>query len=432
VQQGNDERRWDKPRGPARAHNQEKANVLKRITVDQLIPGMYIHQLMGSWLDNPFWRNSFLLKSGDEIERIRAAQIEEAMIDVSKGLDVPASAASTPEAAPLPGPINRQPREGRLQDIKTARPGDGNEQQRAKALFKAAKGQVTALFNEARMGRAIDANACLPLVDDISASVTRDPGAFISLARLKRQDEYTYMHSVAVCALMVGLARQLGLDEAQTRRAGLAGMMHDVGKALVPLDLLNKPGKLTPEEFRTVASHPVRGHELLMVGSEVDELVADVCLHHHEKFDGTGYPHGLKGDAISLFARMGAVCDVYDAVTSDRPYKKAWDPAESMRQMAQWKGHFDPAVFQAFIKTLGIYPIGSLVRLKSDRLAVVCSKGALLTPKVKVFFSIRSNMRIVPQELDLSSSLCSDKIVGVENPLVWKFEGLDNLWLDAA
>jgi HD-GYP domain-containing protein (c-di-GMP phosphodiesterase class II) len=405
--------------------------VLKRITVDQLIPGMYIHQLMGSWLDNPFWRNSFLLKGQDEIERIRAAQVGEVVIDASKGLDVSAAAAPAPEAAPPAGPIHREPREGRLRDGKAARAGEGSEQQRAKALRKAAKGTMSALFNDARMGRAIDANACLPLVDDISASVTRDPGAFISLVRLKRQDEYTYMHSVAVCALMVGLARHLGLDEVQTRRAGLAGMMHDVGKALVPLDLLNKPGKLSPDEFRMVASHPVLGHGLLMSGRDVDEAVADVCLHHHEKFDGSGYPHELKGGEISLFARMGAVCDVYDAVTSDRPYKRAWDPAESMRQMAQWKGHFDPAVFQAFVKTVGIYPIGSLVRLKSDRLAVVYGKGALLAPHVKVFFSIRSNMRVVPQELDLSSPQCRDKIVSVENPQTWKFEGLDALWVDA-
>jgi HD-GYP domain-containing protein (c-di-GMP phosphodiesterase class II) len=301
---------------------------------------------------------------------------------------------------------------------------------KAAALYRRSVPKIASLFSEARLGRAVDPAECEALVEEITDSVMRNPGALVSVARLKRADEYTYMHSVAVCALMVSLGRELGLQDQQLRHAGLAGMLHDLGKAVMPLDVLNKPGKLTDDEFAVMRTHPERGHELLAEGGGAGPVALDVCLHHHEKVDGTGYPHRLPGDHISLFAKMGAVCDVYDAVTSNRPYKNGWDPGEALRRMAQWKGHFDPRVFQAFVKTMGIYPTGSLVRLQSGRLAVVCAQNpaALLTPVVKVFFSTKSNMRIEPQELDLASSWCRDKIAGCESPADWPFKDLDQLW----
>lgn len=281
------------------------------------------------------------------------------------------------------------------------------------------------------MGKAVDAAGAQRLVDEISDSVARNASALISLARLKTADDYTYMHSVAVCAMMIALARQLGLDEAQTRSAGLAGLLHDLGKARMPMEVLNKPGKLTESEFGVMKSHPVEGHQMLLAVGNVDPIALDVCLHHHEKTDGSGYPKGLKGDEISLFAKMGAVCDVYDAITSNRPYKAGWDPAESLRKMAEWaKGHFDHQVFQAFVKSLGIYPIGSLVRLGSGRLAVVVeqSSRSLTMPLVKAFYSTKSDLRIPPELIDLSVPNCSDKIAGREDPAQWKFPDLNELW----
>ena len=218
------------------------------------------------------------------------------------------------------------------------------EVKRAAKICANGKAAVVSMFQEVRMGNAISAEAAGELVDEISSSVLRNPGALISLARLKTADDYTYMHSVAVCALMVALARQLGLDEKDTREAGMAGLLHDLGKALMPMDVLNKPGKLTDAEFTIIKSHPVEGHRLLVEGKSASAIVLDVCLHHHEKVDGSGYPDRLPGDKISLHAKMGAVCDVYDAITSNRPYKAGWDPAESIRKMTEWsKGHFDDA-----------------------------------------------------------------------------------------
>lgn len=177
-------------------------------------------------------------------------------------------------------------------------------------------------------------------------------------------------------------------------------------------------------------THPASGHALLLEGGGAGPIVLDVCLHHHEKIDGSGYPFGLAGERISLFAKMGAVCDVYDAITSDRPYKSGWNPAESLRRMAQWKSHFDPQVFNAFVKTVGIYPVGSLVRLQSGRLAVVTDQdsGSLLKPTVKAFFSTKSNMRIEPIEIDLADPRCQDKIAACESTQDWDFKDLDALW----
>ncbi|OGT03871.1 MAG: phosphodiesterase [Gallionellales bacterium RBG_16_57_15] len=401
--------------------------MLKRIPVEQLRPGMYVHELCGSWMDHPFWRGSFLLNNPDDMQTILSTGIKEAWIDTSRGLDVEDGTAEEAISAEVEATLAQADTTGKF----PARIDTAQEAARAVMICAKSKQAVTSMFQEARMGKALDAEDALPIVEEISTSVLRNPGALIGLARLKNKDDYTYMHSVAVCALMVSLARQLGLGDDQIRQAGMAGLLHDVGKMMIPLEILNKPGKLTDAEFDLVKSHPVEGHKMLQEGSGISDIALDVCLHHHEKMDGSGYPDRLGNEQISLYARMGAVCDVYDAITSNRPYKNGWEPAESIRKMAEWsKGHYDPVVFQAFVKNIGIYPIGSLIRLESGRLGVIVEQTAksLLTPVVKVFFSIKSNGRIVPEILDLSKPACRDKIVSHEDPEKWDVPDINQLW----
>jgi putative nucleotidyltransferase with HDIG domain len=404
--------------------------MLKRIGVQQLTLGMHLKEFCGSWMEHPFWRNGFVITDPKDIQSILDSSIKEVWIDCSKGLDVAPGESAVSEAeseAQVEAELNL----GAAQVREVARVSTSVELARAAKICAKSRQAVTSMFQEARMGKSVDTAVAKKLVEEISDSVSRNPGALISLARLKTADDYTYMHSVAVCALMIAVAKQLNLDEVQTRSAGIAGLLHDLGKAAMPMEVLNKPGKLTDEEFAIIKSHPEEGYKMLLASDNVDPVALDVVLHHHEKTDGSGYPKHLKADEISLFAKMGAVCDVYDAITSNRPYKAGWDPAESLRKMAEWtNGHFDPAIFQAFVKSLGIYPIGSLVRLSSGRIGIVVeqSEKSLLAPRVKVFFSTKANARVKPEIVDLSRSGCPEKIAAREDPEKWKFPDLDALW----
>jgi len=398
--------------------------VLKKVPVNQLTVGVFVHGFDASWLKHPFWRSKFLIKDQSSLREVQQSGIPHCWIDISKGQDVAAEKPRDPVVtAPAPKPEQATPPKRERRPL--------NEELQEAARLRARSAQaMRKMFAEVRLGKAIEPGECVALVDDVVESINRHPDALLSLARLKTADEYTYMHSVAVCALMVSLGRQLGLDDAQCRDAGMAGMLHDLGKAAMPQEILNKPGKLTDEEFDIIKTHPARGYEMLLDSTNVSDGAKDVCLHHHERYDGTGYPHKLGGDKISLLARMGAVCDVYDAVTSDRPYKAGWDPAHALSQMATWKGHFDTVVFQSFVKSVGIYPTGSLVKMRSGRLAVVLEQNAstLTKPRVKIFFSTKAGLPLEPQVLDLSSPSVVDQIESRENPENWKFPYLNELW----
>ena len=415
-------------------------SMLKRIRTQDLTLGMFLHEFCGSWMEHPFWNSHFLLKDADELASIHGTNIQEVWIDTSKGLDVaPNVHALTREVvdaaietafsqlADLPDfevpPGSLKPLTARAS---VSTPSMDEEMAHAARICRASKSAMVSMFNEARLGRALRVPDLQQLVEDISASIARHPDALISLVRLKQADDYTYMHSVAVCALMVALGRQIKLNNAQVRTAGMAGLLHDLGKARIPLSVLNKPGKLTDEEFSLVRQHPVEGHRMLVSGGMKDEAVLDACLHHHEKINGQGYPSRQQGNAISLVAKMAAICDVYDAVTSDRAYKRGWDPSLALGRMAEWSdSHFDARLFHAFVKSLGVYPVGSMVRLRSHRIGVVVeqSPGSLLLPRVSTFFCTQRNQRIAPETVDLSRPGCLDKIVARENPAHWKLPG---------
>jgi putative nucleotidyltransferase with HDIG domain len=396
--------------------------MLKKIHVRDVRSGMFIHEICGSWMDHPFWKKAFLLSDDEDLKTLKTCGVQEVWIDTEKGLDIGSEAVVSTHAE-----AEKKVEAELLKIVKepTAekRVPIHEELERARKLQAKSKAAVTSMFKEARMGNAIKVGEAAPLVDEISESITRNPEAFLNLARLKTKDDYTYMHSIAVCALMIALGKQLGLTGSDLKDVGLAGLLHDVGKMLIPDDVLNKPGKLTDEEFNIIKEHPRKGWEILQGSPDITTTALEVCLHHHERVDGTGYPERISDEKLTLFSRMGAVCDVYDALTSNRCYKHGWEPADTIRKMAEWRnGHFDERVFQAFVKTIGIYPSGTLVRLKSGRLAIVIeqTEKSLLTPIVKSFFSTKSNEPFLPELINLSKS--QESIVSAEDPVKWGFD----------
>lgn len=397
--------------------------MLKKIRVEDARLGMYLQEICGSWMEHPFWKKSFKMTDPKDLQTLQTCGVQELWIDTNKGLDVEGNVVSTTkkeEEQKIQAELKQAASEN-LKPVK--RVSMQQEVQRARAILAEGKTAVTSMFGEIRMGNAINVSEVGPLVDEISNSIARNPEAFLNLARLKNVDDYTYLHSVAVSGLMIALAKQLGLDGQDLKDAGVAGLLHDVGKALIPNEVLNKPGKLTDEEFAIIKDHPRKGWEVLKVAEGANDMALDVCLHHHERVDGTGYPERISGEKLTLFARMGAVCDVYDALTSNRCYKNGWEPVETIRKMAEWRnGHFDEQIFQAFVKTIGIYPSGTLVKLKSGRLAVVIEQTnkSLLTPIVKSFFSTKSNEPFLPELIDLSKS--QESIVSAEDNAKWGFD----------
>lgn len=414
----------------------------KRISVQHLSTGMYIYEMCGSWISHPFWRRAFLLSDPADLLRLRQSKVKEVWIDPRRGKDIApgipcvvwdpdhvdkgskstdADHRATPQARPLTA-------------IDTEPTSLGKELTRAKALCEQSREAMLDMFSEARMGRAISVDMAETLVNEITGSVLRNPDALLSVARLKTADNYTYMHSVAVSGLMVALARKLGMDEISIRRAGMAGLLHDLGKAQMDPEILNKPGRLTEAEFAHMKAHPRASYDMLRGSTDMDDQVLDACLHHHERIDGKGYPDALAGEEISLLARMTAICDVYDAITSNRPYKAGWPPSESLRRMAEWSNdHLDKRLFEVFVKTVGIYPVGSLVRLRTGRLAVVSepSLKSLTAPRVVVFYCTETERILSPQLVDLSQPK-QDRIVGQEDPANWPFTNLEALWQKGA
>jgi putative nucleotidyltransferase with HDIG domain len=391
--------------------------MIKKVRASDVRLGMYIHEIKGNWLEHPFWRKSFKLEQQKDLDKLLDSKLTEIWIDTSKGLDV----EETKRVDAVVNQVAAEPKRPVKKPVKTV--SLEQELAVAKKLHSKTKAAVVSMFGDARMGKAIEVEEASVMVDEINQSVERNSNALLSLIRLKTATEYTYLHSVAVCILMIAVGKQLGLQGEELKQAGMAGLLHDIGKMEIPDEILDKPGKLTDEEFDIMKSHPQRGWELLKSCDGIHEAVLDVCLHHHERVDGKGYPEKLSGDVLTLFARMGAVCDVYDAISSDRCYKKAWSPAESIHKMASWReGHFNEKVFQAFVKTIGIYPNGTLVKLKSGRLGVVMeqSKKSLTAPIVKVFFSMKANAHLPAEIIDLSKG--ADSIEKPEDPVKWNFD----------
>jgi putative nucleotidyltransferase with HDIG domain len=410
-----------------------------RVRKEDLRLGMYIQSLEGSWFDHPFWKSKFLLSEADDLRSLQSSDIDAVWVDADKSLAPAIAHLTAPAPKAVPEPVEDSAPEPQPEPAPAAgaapkprRQPRPNEYHAAQTVLEDCKAAVGELFAQVQNGNAAAAiEEAAPVVSGIAESVARNSDALITLTRIRTLDEYTYVHSVAVSALMINLARQLQLPPDYVRNAGTAGLFMDVGKAYLPPALLGKSGAYSPEEWTEMRRHPKLGADAVTASGEMSKIVADVCLHHHERYDGSGYPHGLTGDEISLFARMAAICDTYDALASVRPHRPAFGPADAVAEMYKLKGHFDDSLLASFIKSIGIYPAGSLVRLESRRLGCVAAqrRDQLTRPLVRIFYSIPQRSHLPVEEVDLADVPEPDRIVGREEPGRWGLPDWDTFAL---
>ncbi|MEO9468531.1 HD-GYP domain-containing protein [Parasphingorhabdus sp.] len=423
--------------------------MLHKIKTSDLELGMFIHSMEGSWFEHSFWRSRFVLNEAEQLEALMSGEVGWVTIDDARGKGSPehAQRKSQPPGTKLavrsrkPSPKQKQlPSDHHRsylpplaeRSAKRLSPRErAAEIRKASTTIKRSRTAVMALFGDARLGNAVKSRKIAPLVERISSSVDVDPTIILNMARLKSKDEYTYLHSVAVCALMINLARQMRVPEAQINDIGMAGMLHDVGKMAIPDDILLKPGKLDDTEWVTVRNHPQRGHDILSASEGVSDIALEVCLRHHEKMDGTGYPGKIPASSLSLFTRMSAVCDVYDALTSQRSYNKPLSASQALAKMQSWKGHFDQLVLRSFVESLGILPIGTLVRMDRDELGIVIgeSPSDYAAPIVRTFHSLDKDCAIAPKDIDTGRSK-TRRLLAEEHPDDWGFIDWINLSAD--
>jgi HD-GYP domain-containing protein (c-di-GMP phosphodiesterase class II) len=272
---------------------------------------------------------------------------------------------------------------------------------------------VATVFLEMRLGKGITSASVTPVIDSIIDSVQSNPFAFNGLMRFRRDSEAVYRHALATSALMIALGRSLALAPLELHAAGLAGLLLDAGISLLPAgddDGPFDPARLPQDVWR---SHVGLGEDFIR-RSRLSDAIARACLEHHERHDGTGWPNGTAGTALSRLGRMAAICDAYDWLVSPADGRDGLDPAAAVQAMRGDAGAYDPAMLDAFATTLGVWPIGSMVELRSGRLAVVIDqhRDALDRPLVAVFFAPASGLPVQDVWIDLNTCYGADAIAG--------------------
>jgi len=378
----------------------------QRIKRSELKPGMYVVSHGLGTFDSPLVQVDKPLLTPAHIDEYIPREVDEVLIDT--GIQISLLGQTRPVGVPITT-------------------GLGEELPIAKRLYADALVHVKGFVDDVRRGTDIDYRKATPLVTNFIDSVFRNEAAAVTLFKLRGFDEYTYTHSINVSILAVLLGKHLGLDKPTLLKVGLAGMYHDVGKARIPESILNKPGKLTAGEFQAMKTHPLEGYNIMKGQADLDPEILRAVVEHHERHDGSGYPRGLRGEDIGRFSRIIAVVDVYDALTSRRVYKDAMAPAKALGMMYQLRDRdFTPNAIENFIRCVGVFPVGSFVRLSGGEFGIVAATNPLrpTRPEIKVVLDARMRPQM-PRLLDLEAvenTPQAQEIAEVLNPLDYKID----------
>ncbi|MBF0164603.1 MAG: HD-GYP domain-containing protein [Magnetococcales bacterium] len=413
--------------------------MIKRIPVRQLRAGMCVHDFNHDWKDpccqdrdpNAF-RGPKMMRTDEEVQAVIEHGIAELYIDTARGLDV--------EEAPSAAEVQRM-LEAQLRDLADDDPDEMDrevpmerEMHQAAKVKAQARTLVGSILEDARLGKQVTLSPVKDAVRNMADSMFRNPDAILSLSLIKQKDEYTFMHSVNVGVMLMSFCRMMGMDEEEIINVGVGGMLHDIGKMRTPEAILNKAGKLSDEEFLIMKKHVTFSRKILSETPGIAEVSMHVAAQHHERYDGSGYPQGLKGDEINTFGQMAAIVDVYDAITSDRCYHKGNPPHLALKRMLEWsRYHFSAELYQKFVQCVGIYPMGTLVRLENGLLGVVIRPNheSLLHPVVMVIINGKTGQKLEPKEINLmaykSDPSTGYYIKGHEDATKWRVNPVDFL-----
>jgi putative nucleotidyltransferase with HDIG domain len=375
----------------------------KRISIDQLKIGMKIEKLDRSWLATPFLRHRFRITSSEQIQQLRASGVQQLDVDADDACQDSGSFVPAMPAAEISQPIS-PPLESELPAIPVA-----EELPAARQVYKAAKLIVQQAMEDVRMGRALNMESVSEVVGSMADSILRSPDALTSLTRLKQFDEYTFFHSVNTSALALSVGKHLGYGREPLLQLGTGMLLHDIGKTMIPVEILNKPGRYEAHEFEIMKQHVLRGAEILSNTTGLTDTFLKPALEHHERVDGTGYPHHRSNKDLSQFGLIAAIVDIYDAVTSDRCYHKGKTPHDTLqfRYQLGTQGHVDGTLVQQFVQVVGVYPVGSCVSLNTGETAIVkqFNHQAPIRPLVVLITDEAGHRQSTPVDLDLAAQL---------------------------
>ncbi|MDH3948406.1 MAG: HD-GYP domain-containing protein [Gammaproteobacteria bacterium] len=381
-----------------------------KIDVNDLEHGMFVSELDRPWTETPFLLQGVLIESGEDIAEFRRL-CNHVYIDIERSRDVIAPKLQT-LAAKVPTDDKPKSNDITLQVVEHEQETFRKELKVARKIHHRTRGYIDKLLDDVRLGNSLDTDTARELVGELADSISRSPNAMLWLTHMKKRDEYTSIHCMNVCILAITFGRTLGLDRQRLDLLGLGALLHDIGKMQVPLEILNKPGRLTDEEFDLVKSHSMNGYNLLRQKEDMPAEVLEIVRSHHERINGRGYPQGLSGDLIDQLTQITSIVDVYDAITSDRCYHDGISPHEALKNMFDWAGeNFDAELVEQFIKCLGIYPIGSMVELNSGHIGIVvsASEKARLRPIILVVINRSGERYDVPRLLNLAHPQWSKK-----------------------
>ncbi|MDP1946070.1 MAG: DUF3391 domain-containing protein [Nitrospirota bacterium] len=374
----------------------------KRISIDQLKIGMKVEKLDRSWLATPFLRNRFTITSSEQIAKLHASGVQQLDVETDESDQDPTPGLSvTSVVAEMPEPLSATMKP----EISTV--PFAEELPAAKQAYRAAKDIIHHAMDDVRMGRALNMEAVSEVVGSMADSILRSPDALTSLSRVKQFDEYTFYHSVNTSILALSVGKHLGYAREALLQLGTGMLLHDIGKTQIPLEILNKPGRYEAGEFEIMKHHVLRGAEILSSTTGLTDVFLTPTLEHHERVDGTGYPHRRAKTDLSEFGLIAAIVDIYDAVTSDRCYHKGKTPHDTLQllYLLGTKGHVDGALVQQFVQVVGVYPVGSCVSLSTGETAIVkqINHHDPLQPIVLLVTDEAGHRRSSALDLDLSA-----------------------------